>query len=315
MVNTTVATALYGTVITAIGAKKITDCILNGTKVNITHAAVGDGGGAYYKPTPEQTSLINECWRGEIASAIISESTPNMIDVKFIVPAEVGGFTVRCAALIDSDGDTIAICNTPDAEKVAITDGVSFPLTMVMHIVVSDASVVSFSVNPSLDTVSREELDAALETFGAKAGSCIIIENFEIPTEGWDLHNLTDPDYYGVPYAIDIPVKDCTESHFPNLTLHRPYWLPADEAGLSPVPETLEGVVRIFAKKIPTVALVGTLQLRSESLVNVDLATDKEVDDTIDGVYGDGTSSVVPSGYEVATDEDVQKEVVEGVFG
>ena len=47
MSNTTVATANYGTVINAIGTAKIADCILNGKKVDITTAAVGDGGGAY----------------------------------------------------------------------------------------------------------------------------------------------------------------------------------------------------------------------------------------------------------------------------
>lgn len=163
MSDTTVTTARYGTVITAVGSAKITDGILNGRKINIVHAAVGDGNGAYYMPTREQTALLRECWRGEIAYARISESNPNMIDVKFIVPAEVGGFTIREAALIDADGDTIAICNTPDAEKVNITDGVSFPIVMVVHILVEDAAAVSFTINPALDTVSREEMEAAIK--------------------------------------------------------------------------------------------------------------------------------------------------------
>lgn len=167
MPDTTVSTARYGTVVTATGAAKIAAGILSGEKINITHAAVGDGSGAYYMPTPAQTALLCECWRGEIASAAINAENENMIDVKFIVPAEVGGFTVREAALIDADGDTIAICNTPDAEKVAITAGVSFPLTMVVHIIVTDASAVHVTVNPSLDTVSRADLDAALAAHNA----------------------------------------------------------------------------------------------------------------------------------------------------
>ena len=47
MANTTVVTADYGTVVVAKGSAKIAACILNGTKLNITHAAVGDGGGQY----------------------------------------------------------------------------------------------------------------------------------------------------------------------------------------------------------------------------------------------------------------------------
>ena len=161
--SVTTTTADYGTIITAVGSAKIASGILHGTKLNITHAAVGDGGGGYYKPTIEQTSLINEHWRGEIANCKINEENANMLDIKFIVPAEVGGFTVREAALFDADGDMVAICNTPDAQKVAITDGVSFPLKMLLHIIVTDASVVSVSVNPSLDIVNREEMEAALK--------------------------------------------------------------------------------------------------------------------------------------------------------
>lgn len=314
MAEPTVVTSRYGTIITAIGKAKITAAILAGKQVKITHAAVGDGGGSYYKPTEEQTGLINECWRGEIASAVINETTPNMIDVKFIVPADVGGFTIREAALFDEEGDAIAIWNTPDAQKVAVTDGVSFPLTMVGHILVENAGAVSFTVNSALDTVSREEMEAALQAYGASVGSCLIKEDFTIPTEGWYLHELEGPDYDGVPYAIDIKVEKCTEKHFPSLALYRPYWLPADEAGLSPVQETYDGFIRFFAESVPESALIGTLTLRSESLVDFKLATDEDIDNTVDGVFGEG-SSVVPDGYTVATDEDINTEIVEGVFG
>lgn len=113
----------YGTVITSSGAALIAACILNGTKLPITDAAVGDGDGAYYQPTVDQTELKNKKWEGEIASATISTTTANMIDVKIIVPADVGGFIVREAAIYSEDGTMIAVCNTPDTEKVAIEIG------------------------------------------------------------------------------------------------------------------------------------------------------------------------------------------------
>lgn len=311
MDNTTVTTAQYGTVITAIGAAKIAAGILNGEKVNITHAAVGDGGGNYYMPTTEQTALINECWRGEIAYARLSESMENMIDVKFIVPAEVGGFTVREAALIDADGDTIAICNTPDAQKIPITDGVSFPLTMVMHIIVSDASVVSFSINPALDTVSREEMeqaiDASIEGAFADIANSVgsaIIQKITIPAADW-----TEAGEYalgGYNYIVDVAMEKATENHFPALALDILSLDVAGEAEVCPTIETLAGIVRFWAKKIPTADLTGTILLRSENLVDLDIATDEEVDDTVDDVFGEGSSSgSLPDGYEIATDEEV----------
>lgn len=152
----------YGTVITTAGAGIIADCILNGNKLRISRAAAGDGGGAYYQPTVDQSGLKNETWRGDIAAAELNPTSPNMIDVKIIIGDDVGGFTIREMAIYSEDGVAIAICNTPDTEKVALSGGVSGKLTMIMHIVVADASVMEFTINPVLDTVSREELREAV---------------------------------------------------------------------------------------------------------------------------------------------------------
>lgn len=152
----------YGTVITNAGAALIAECILNGTKLPITEAAVGDGDGEAYSPTPAQAELKREKWRGAIASATISSTTANMIDVKIVIGEDVGGFTIREAAIFSGDGVMIAVCNTPDTEKVAISGGVSGKLTLLMHIVVADASVLQFVINPVLDTVSHEEMTEAI---------------------------------------------------------------------------------------------------------------------------------------------------------
>lgn len=157
----------YGTIITSEGAALIAECILGGTSLTISEAAVGDGNGAYYVPTVDQTALKNEKWRGDIASAEISATTPNMIDVKIVVGDEVGGFTVREASIYSEGGTMIAVCNLPDTEKVAISGGVSGKLTLLMHIIVADISVVDFIINPALDTVTAEELADAVSKHNA----------------------------------------------------------------------------------------------------------------------------------------------------
>ncbi len=153
----------YGTIITTQGAAIIADCILNGKKLPIVEAAAGDGGGEATVPTPGQTALVNERWRGEIAGKSLSPTTPNMIDVKVVIEDSVGGFTIREMGLYSDTGVLIAVCNTPATEKVSISGGVSGKLTMLMHIVVADASVLDFIINPSLDTVNRQELETTLE--------------------------------------------------------------------------------------------------------------------------------------------------------
>ena len=152
----------YGTKITTLGAARINACILAGTKLKITQAAAGDGGGGYYVPTVDQTELVAELWRGPIVSAVQNPAVPNMLDVKIVIDDSVGNFVCREMGLFSEDGELIAICNTPDTEKVAISTGVDGRLTMVMHIVVADASVLEFTIIPALDVVSREDLERAI---------------------------------------------------------------------------------------------------------------------------------------------------------
>lgn len=91
----------YGTVITTAGAALIAKCILNGGKVNIKTAAAGDGGGEYYEPTVAQTALRGKKWEGDVASAAVSTTNANMIDVKITIDDSVGGFTIREMGLFD----------------------------------------------------------------------------------------------------------------------------------------------------------------------------------------------------------------------
>lgn len=310
MADINVTTAQYGTVVTDIGAAKIAASILNGTKINITHAAVGDGNGAYYYPVASQTALLNERWRGEIAFAEINKSTSNMIDVKFIVPADVGGFTIREAAILDAEGDTIAICNTPDAQKIPITDGVSFPLTMMMHIVVTDASAIDFKVNTSLDTISREDMDKALAEYAAGVGTAIMRE-INIPSAGWT--SATNMGEYI--YTIDVAVPDALDAHFPTMALDVPSLAISADAELCPTMDALDGFVRFWAKEIPTADMAGTIMLRSENM-NFDGSTDFDCNcDCDDGSGGSGGSGPGSAGdSDVATDEEVD-ETIEEVFG
>ena len=78
-----------------------------------------------------QTALRGKKWEGDVASAAVSTTNANMIDVKITIDDSVGGFTIREMGLFDDDGTLIAICNTPDTEKVSTDGGVSGKLTMI----------------------------------------------------------------------------------------------------------------------------------------------------------------------------------------
>ena len=58
----------YITIVTEAGLAALAAAAQAGEKVNITHMAIGDGNGAEYEPTEDQTSPENEKWRGAVAS-------------------------------------------------------------------------------------------------------------------------------------------------------------------------------------------------------------------------------------------------------
>ena len=122
----------YKTMVTDLGNQKLAGYTLDGPKINITTAVVGDGGGSYYIPTPDMTEIKNEVWRGEIAEKKVNAVSPNMVDVKIVLDGTVGGFTVREVGLLDDSGNLIVVSNFPDTAKALILDGIASKLTLCM---------------------------------------------------------------------------------------------------------------------------------------------------------------------------------------
>lgn len=149
----------YGTLVTDCGIQLIAAAVMEGKKVNITDLAVGDGGGAYYQPTPNMTGLKNECWSGPIKSVSVNKDSPNMIDITAIIPSTVGGFTIREMAVKDDVKNTIAICNTPDTEKVIISSGAAGEIELTMHIEISNADAISFIIDPNVVTATKKDIE------------------------------------------------------------------------------------------------------------------------------------------------------------
>lgn len=155
------------------------------------------------------------------------------------------------------------------------------------------------------------QIDAALADRANNVGSAII-RRITIPAAGW-VEVGADAECVGEnKYTIDIAMTEATEDHFPSVALDIGSLEIASNAEMCPTIQTLDGIVRFWAMAVPSADLTGTILLRSENLVDMDIATDDEVDDTVDDIFGETGS--LPSGYEVATDEEV-KEAITDIFG
>ena len=271
MENTIVSTAKYGTIITAVGKAKIAAALLTGTKLDFVYAAVGDGGGSYYMPSAEQTALKNECWRGKVEYSKINTLNQKMIDVKAIVPAEVGGFWVREAGLFDAEGDMIAICNTPDAEKVSVADGASFPMDLMLHIVVEDANAVQISIT---------------------GGRSLRITTVLIPAGDWKAASKPNEDYQ---FICDVPNADSKIELVPNGTAVLGNFKTARRVGLVNGCETFDGYIRFFSKRIPKDDIQASIQLlgaENHAVTPPDgyiVSGSEDANQMLEGVFGSST--------------------------
>lgn len=148
-------------IVTDSGTKEMLEAVNEERKVNITHFAVGDGGGKYYEPDTAMTELKNEVWRGQIGSCRISGESENVMIAEATIPSDVGGFTIREMAVFDDKNTMIAVCNTPDTAKVRVTDGVVHELLAQMEIVLNNKDSAQILVDPNVVTATKKDLEIA----------------------------------------------------------------------------------------------------------------------------------------------------------
>ncbi|MBK5013933.1 phage tail protein [Pantoea sp. S62] len=89
----------------------------SGTPVIIKDFVIGDGNGMAAAPDPAQTALVREVYRHAISKLNVSQEQPNQWVVHLVVPADVGGFTIREVGLLTDAGELYAVANCAAIEK------------------------------------------------------------------------------------------------------------------------------------------------------------------------------------------------------
>lgn len=169
---------VFKSLITVQGREKIAKAIVNGDKVIFAEMSVGDGGGSATTPGDEQTSLVNERFRTQLNSLKLSD-TENIIIAEMIIPPEVGGFTIREAALFDDTGICMAVANVPETYKPALTEGSGRFTILRIWLAVSSTEAVELVVDPGIVLATVEDVinagneikDYADEQLSEHAGS------------------------------------------------------------------------------------------------------------------------------------------------
>ncbi|MDC9593793.1 phage tail protein [Xenorhabdus sp. IM139775] len=148
--------------LTQLGADKLANAAALGTKIEITHMAVGDGGGSLPTPDTKQTKLINEKRRAAINTLSIDPKNTNQIIAEQVIPENEGGWWIREIGLFDKDGILIAVGNCAETYKPQLQEGSGRTQTIRMILIVSSANAVTLKVDPSVVLATREYVDNSI---------------------------------------------------------------------------------------------------------------------------------------------------------
>jgi phage-related tail fiber protein len=152
-------TTKFFAVLTNLGAAKLANVTALGTQLQITHMAVGDGGGALPIPNPAQTQLIGEKRRAALNSLSIDAANSSQIIAEQVIPETDGGWWIREIGLFDKDGVLIAIANCPETYKPQLQEGSGRTQTVRMVLIVSSTEAVTLKIDPSVVLATRKYVD------------------------------------------------------------------------------------------------------------------------------------------------------------
>lgn len=148
----------YYTLLTTIGKASIANATALGNKVDLVKLQLGDGAGAEYNPTEEQTSLKNVVWEGSINNVKIDEENPNWIVIETVIPGSVGGFMIREVGIFDSKEQLIAVSKYPETYKPTADSGSVKDLVIKIILVVSNTSSVNLKVDPTVILATLKDI-------------------------------------------------------------------------------------------------------------------------------------------------------------
>lgn len=111
--------------------------------LDIQAIVVGDGGGNAVVPLETQTNLTNLRATIPIQSIIRNPDDPTDVIIKGEIDQNTGGWIIREAGLVSSDGQLLFVSSYPETEKGTLATGVDHILTVGLRLKISAAATIT----------------------------------------------------------------------------------------------------------------------------------------------------------------------------
>ena len=145
----------YQTLTTNLGLAKIAAAIGSGQTISLPTIKLGDGNGNPVTPSPTQIDLVRVVYSGPTNSLTVSPTNTNRVTAELVVPANVGGFTVREAGIYDAAGALIFVCNFPDVYKPLPSEGAARDLVIRIIFEVVNSGVINLVIDTNVTVATR----------------------------------------------------------------------------------------------------------------------------------------------------------------
>jgi len=147
---------LFKTIHTLYGLTAMAQAEAAGTLINLPAMAVGDGNGNPTDPQETDTQLVRERYRAAVNRVYQSPTDPKRFTAELVVPANVGGFTMREVAVFDSHGSMFVVGTLPDTYKPTADEGAFSDVVVRVDFMVSNAQVITLQVDPAIAVASQQ---------------------------------------------------------------------------------------------------------------------------------------------------------------
>ena len=148
----------FYSLITTAGLERLADAAVSGEPVGFALMAVGDGNGQLPVPYREQSGLVSEVYRSALNGLKITDTAANVIEAEMLIPPQVGGFTMREAALYDEDGVCLAVANMPETYKPLLAEGSGRFSVIRIQLAVASTADVQLLNDPGVVVATVEDV-------------------------------------------------------------------------------------------------------------------------------------------------------------
>ena len=162
----------YYSLLTKAGQAKIANASLLNTKLEITTIKLGDGNGAEYNPTEEQTDLKRVVYTGKVSAVRKDPELDNVIIIESVIPQSAGNFMIREIGYYDAEGDLVLVAKYKSQFKPQVSsNGAAVDMKVNTVIAVSNAENVELKIDNTLIFATAKDIESVRKELGDKIGN------------------------------------------------------------------------------------------------------------------------------------------------